>query len=159
MRGPNKTGRRGSLADMDAAELSGTVEASEVAGSPTSSSSRRSPSEVAHDPEQRVSGATSRARSGSGSPASQVSGLPSPPPTARERTSVSIALPLLSNGNLSLQYPMSSSLDHPTAPTESVIRYAQSMPHIGYRYGQDFLRQEQPAGVVWNPALDLRMSQ
>ncbi|KAG8745602.1 hypothetical protein FRC10_007493 [Ceratobasidium sp. 414] len=161
MRGPNRTGRRGSQDPLDGASAHALADVSETADadSPTSTSSET----VQDSPlggqskaaESGIRQQPSRARSDSGSPASLASGLPSPPPTARERAasaSAPIALPTLSHGNLSLHQP--SRLEHRAASSESALRYAQSMPHIGFRYGQDaFLHQDPPTGV-WNTTLD-----
>ncbi|KAG8772125.1 hypothetical protein FRC12_003236 [Ceratobasidium sp. 428] len=168
MRGPNRTGRRSSQPDIDepVEGVQGAVDGSETvarsgADSPTSTSSPRSSSEVTQElpsgeqSKQAQDGTrqqANRARSDSGSPASLSAGLPSPQSTTRERpasASAPIALPTLTNGNLSL-HPR---LDQRAAPSESALRYAQSMPHIGFRYGQDaFLREEQP--TVWSTTLD-----
>ncbi|QRV88003.1 Fungal Zn(2)-Cys(6) binuclear cluster domain [Ceratobasidium sp. AG-Ba] len=174
MRGPNKTGRRGSQADIeDPVDLSTAPDASEIgnrgADSPTSSSSRRSSSELAQDPpsgEQSkgphpgTSRHASRARSGTDSPASQASVLPSPPPTSRDHklstSRAGITLPTLSNGNLSLHCPPNSRVEHyQRAPSsESALRYVQSMPQMAYRYTQDAFLPEARSTGVWNPALD-----
>ncbi|KAG9128523.1 hypothetical protein FRC07_005890 [Ceratobasidium sp. 392] len=170
MRGPNRTGRRGSQADLEDPVEGALVSETTVrsgADSPTSTSSPRSSSELAQDPPQGeqskpaqsgIHQQANRARSDSGSPTSQSAGLPSPPPASRDRSAsgragVTIALPTLTNGNLSL-HPASARLDQRAASSESALRYAQSMPHIGFRYGQDaFLREEQPTGV-WSTTLD-----
>ncbi|CAE6436801.1 unnamed protein product [Rhizoctonia solani] len=144
MRGPNKTGRRGSQADIeDPADSPGRAltaldpDVSETTAqrddSPASSrpDSRRSSSEV-----------------GQGEPATKSSsGSPEP----RSGVSARIALPTLSNGNLSLQsYPA----DAQRMPSESVIRYAQSMPHIGYRYGQSHDGFAGSPTGTWNSPVD-----
>ncbi|CAE7221045.1 unnamed protein product [Rhizoctonia solani] len=148
MRGPNKTGRRGSQAGVeDPADSPGRALAaldpdmSETAAqrdhSPASSrpDSRRSSSEAGQ--------AELAAKSSSGSPEPQL------------RSGV-IALPTLSHGNLSLQqYPESA---RPTSaqrmPSESVIRYAQSMPQIGYRYGQSHEGFAESSTGAWNSPVD-----
>ncbi|KAF8759626.1 hypothetical protein RHS01_01470 [Rhizoctonia solani] len=155
MRGPNKTGRRGSQADIeDPIDSPGRpatsldLDVSETTGhrdeSPASSrpGSRRSSSEVA----QGEPGSLSASKSTSGSPEPQL----------RSGASAPISLPILSNGNLSLaQYRTDSSaarhpVDAQRIPSESVIRYAQSMPQIGRHYGQPHDGfAEVPAGV-WN---------
>ncbi|KAF8709325.1 GAL4-like Zn(II)2Cys6 (or C6 zinc) binuclear cluster DNA-binding domain, partial [Rhizoctonia solani] len=155
MRGPNKTGRRGSQADIeDPIDSPGRpatsldLDVSETTGhrdeSPASSrpGSRRSSSEVA----QGEPGSLSASKSTSGSPEPQL----------RSGASAPISLPILSNGNLSLaQYRTDSSaarhpVDAQRTPSESVIRYAQSMPQIGRHYGQPHDGfAEVPAGV-WN---------
>lgn len=162
MRGPNKTGRRGSQADLEdpidspgrgAASLDPEGSETNRGDSPASSrpGSRRSSSE-----DQTEQGAASRPKSASASPEP----APLSGPTAP------IALPTLSNGNLSLmQYPMGSSggrlpgADHQRAiPSESVIRYAQSMPQLGYRHAQSHeYPREGPTGA-WNGVDNQAMS-
>lgn len=183
MRGPNKTGRRGSHADLDDPTDTGNTpsasaldsEASETtarnddaSSSSSRPGSRRSSAELGHD--GRADGSAgrrkaSRARSGSGSPASDMAGLPSPPMTARERalpsgcSSAPIALPTLSNGDLSMRGPIIGrhAIEHEqrSVPGESVIRYAQSMPHIGHRYGQGHagLPREGDLTAPWQASL------
>ncbi|KAH7343284.1 hypothetical protein B0J17DRAFT_764496 [Rhizoctonia solani] len=156
MRGPNKTGRRGSQADIDdpidspgraitALDPDVSETATQRDDSPASSrpGSRRSSSEVG----QGEPGSASAAKSSSGSPE----------PLLRSGASAPIALPTLSNGNLSLPYHADSA--HPSGdaqrmPSESVIRYAQSMPQIGYRYEQSHDGFAEPSTGAWNHPVD-----
>jgi hypothetical protein len=163
MRGPNKTGRRGSQAGIEdladspgravtSLEPEGSESANQRDDSPASSrpGSRRSSSEAGQG--ESASGP----QSSSGSPEPHMRAPTSGP-------SAPIALPTLSNGNLSLaQYPMGPAVDRyagdapHSMPSESVIRYAQSMPHLGYRFGQPhngFLPEEASIGE-WDAAVD-----
>lgn len=159
MRGPNKTGRRGSQADIeDPIDSPGRAvtaldpDVSETAthrdDSPASSrpGSRRSSSEAG----QGEPGSASAAKSSSGSPEPQL----------RSTASAPIALPTLSNGNLSLMSYHSDSGaarqpgDAQRMPSESIIRYAQSMPQIGYRYGESHDGFSEPPTGAWNTPVD-----
>ncbi|CCO27576.1 hypothetical protein BN14_01560 [Rhizoctonia solani AG-1 IB] len=155
MRGPNKTGRRGSQADIEdpidspgraATALDPDMSETTVHRdeSPASSrpGSRRSSSEVG----QGEPGSAFAAKSSSGSPEPQL----------RSGASAPISLPTLSNGNLSLsQYRAELGASrHPAdaqrMSSDSVIRYAQSMPQIGRHYGQSHDGfAEMPTGI-WN---------
>ncbi|CAE6451183.1 unnamed protein product [Rhizoctonia solani] len=156
MRGPNKTGRRGSIEDptdspgrpVTAFDPDVSETATQRDDSPTSSrpGSRRSSSEAA----QGEPRSASTAKSSSGSPEPQL----------RSGASAPIALPTLSNGNLSLSpyHPDSGAARHAgdaqRMTSESVIRYAQSMPQIGYRYGQSHDGFAEPPTGAWNPPAD-----
>ncbi|CAE6527867.1 unnamed protein product [Rhizoctonia solani] len=146
MRGPNKTGRRGSQADIeDPVDSPGRpVTALDPDVSETGTQRDESPASSRPDSRRSSSEAT-QGEPGSASAIKSSSRSPEP----QSGASVPIALPTLSHGNLNLQ---SYSADARRMPSESVIRYAQSMPQIGYRYGPS--HDGFAGSPTWNSPVD-----